>query len=117
MNVSFTRARSKLVIFGSQKTLRSAPVLSEFLDLMKDKGWILKLPVGAEEMHALPVSASPRNPHKRLAEEMEKDGGSVPGLENAGLSSGPVKRSRVPKSQQGLLRGRPLLQDVVNSLG
>ena len=52
MNVSFTRARSKLVIFGSRKTLQREPLLAQFFDLMESQGWILTLPAGADVAHA-----------------------------------------------------------------
>ncbi|KAF4610251.1 hypothetical protein D9613_010517 [Agrocybe pediades] len=52
INVSFTRARSKLVIFGSRKTLGREPLLQEFFDLMESKKWILQLEKGALEVHS-----------------------------------------------------------------
>ena len=52
MNVSFTRARCKLVIFGSRKTLQREPLLAQFFDLMESQGWILALPTGADVAHA-----------------------------------------------------------------
>jgi DNA replication ATP-dependent helicase Dna2 len=51
MNVSFTRARSKLVIFGSRKTLQREPLLAQFFDLMESQGWILALRAGADVAH------------------------------------------------------------------
>jgi DNA replication ATP-dependent helicase Dna2 len=41
MNVSFTRARAKLVIFGSRKTLQREPLLAQFFKLMEEQKWIL----------------------------------------------------------------------------
>jgi DNA replication ATP-dependent helicase Dna2 len=52
MNVSFTRARCKLVIVGSRKTLQREPLLAQFFDLMESQGWILALPTGADVAHA-----------------------------------------------------------------
>ena len=52
MNVSFTRARCKLVIFGSRKTLQREPLLAQFFDLMELQGWILALPAAADTAHA-----------------------------------------------------------------
>ncbi|PPQ80398.1 hypothetical protein CVT26_008303, partial [Gymnopilus dilepis] len=51
MNVSFTRARSKLVIFGSRKTLQREPLLAQFFELMESRGWILRLRAGADRAH------------------------------------------------------------------
>ena len=50
--MSFTRARSKLVIFGSRKTLHHEPLLGQFFDLMELQGWILALPADADVAHA-----------------------------------------------------------------
>ena len=50
--MSFTRARSKLVIFGSRKTLQREPLLAQFFELMELQGWILVLPAGADAAHA-----------------------------------------------------------------
>jgi DNA replication ATP-dependent helicase Dna2 len=52
MNVSFTRARSKLVIFGSRQTLQATPLLKEFFGLMDEKGWVLNILDGAHTLHA-----------------------------------------------------------------
>ncbi|KAJ7644148.1 Dna2-domain-containing protein [Roridomyces roridus] len=95
MNVSFTRARSKLIIFGSRKTLRSAPLLQDFFELMEGKGWILPLPPNADGLHPALCGGSV----KRGAETME-------GKENP-----PLKKAKV---KEGLLRGRPILRDLVN---
>lgn len=51
MNVSFTRARSKLVIFGSRKTLKADPLLAQFFELMEERGWVYELPVNAHLVH------------------------------------------------------------------
>ena len=50
--MSFTRARCKLVIFGSRKTLHREPLLAQFFDLMALQGWILGLPAGGDVVHA-----------------------------------------------------------------
>ncbi|KAH8109923.1 Dna2-domain-containing protein [Phellopilus nigrolimitatus] len=44
INVAFTRARAKLVIFGSRKTLQASPLLADFFGLMDKRGWVLSLP-------------------------------------------------------------------------
>ncbi|KAH8096830.1 Dna2-domain-containing protein [Cristinia sonorae] len=101
MNVAFTRARSKLVIFGSRKTLQSAPLLGEFFTLMDKQGWILRLPKDADQMHA---STAP-SPNKRGPGEALDEG---------------IETKRTPKKvktsafSDGLLRGRPILKDLVN---
>lgn len=119
MNVSFTRARSKLIIFGSRKTLQAAPLLSEFFTLMSDKGWILQLPPNADKIHKHIINTivplqylEERNPGKRIAIKMEenrKDGGKR-NQEGGRL----IKKAKRSKAEGGVLRGRPILQDLVN---
>jgi DNA replication ATP-dependent helicase Dna2 len=51
LNVSFTRAKSKLVIVGSRNTLEGVGVLRAFLDLVDERGWAYELPPGAENIY------------------------------------------------------------------
>ncbi|KAL7423852.1 DNA replication endonuclease-helicase Dna2 [Cryptotrichosporon argae] len=51
INVSFTRAKKKLVVFGSRRTLDADPLLAAFLGLMRERGWIRTLPRGADRAH------------------------------------------------------------------
>ncbi|KAG1727676.1 Dna2-domain-containing protein [Suillus paluster] len=106
VNVSFTRARSKLIIIGSRKTLNSTELLSVFLELMDERGWILTLPVGAEDKHPAFQSArcGIRSPAKRSQEHRSA----------VSLSEPPSKKPRTPRVEEGILKGRPILQDVVN---
>ncbi|KIK37375.1 hypothetical protein CY34DRAFT_92854 [Suillus luteus UH-Slu-Lm8-n1] len=103
VNVSFTRARSKLIIIGSRKTLNSTQLLSVFLALMDERGWILTLPADADVKHPALQSqrCGIRSPAKR-----SKENGSV-----GGINALPSKKPRV---EEGILKGRPILQDLVN---
>jgi DNA replication ATP-dependent helicase Dna2 len=105
VNVSFTRARSKLIIIGSRKTLNSTELLSVFLGLMDERGWILTLPANADEKHPALQSqrCGIRSPAKR-----SKDS------ENGGVDGVPAKKPRTPRGEEGILKGRHILQDVVN---
>ncbi|WVR07485.1 hypothetical protein IAU60_004527 [Kwoniella sp. DSM 27419] len=58
INVSFTRAKKKLVIFGSARTLAVNPLLRDFLTLMKEKGWIRRLSQGDGELHRISAAAA-----------------------------------------------------------
>ncbi|KAJ4485710.1 DNA replication factor Dna2-domain-containing protein [Lentinula aciculospora] len=106
MNVSFTRARSKLVIVGSLKTLQGAPLLKEFFNLMKDRDWILRLPPGADLLHADAFDTK-HNGLKRGTTD-----------ENAALTERQLtkKKSRKIVGEDGLIRGRPILQDLLNDV-
>lgn len=112
MNVSFTRARSKLIIIGSRKTLKAAPLLSQFFTLMEGKGWILPLPVNANQMHSSivppPLDLKSPSPHKRAAEEKGT------GKENVGINAQKSLNKRVKKTTatEGIFNGRHILQDV-----
>jgi DNA replication ATP-dependent helicase Dna2 len=88
INVSFTRAKKKLVIFGSATTMGSDKLLKSFLDLMEEKNWILRLKAGAEKSHS------------QLIESVT--------AERAGR--GGVKRE--VKGEKGILNGRPFLREA-----
>ncbi|WVF72768.1 hypothetical protein IAT40_007586 [Kwoniella sp. CBS 6097] len=64
INVSFTRAKKKLVIFGSGSTLSRDPLLKDFLMLMHDKGWVMNLDKGDEEVHRVPPGLGSTTPVK-----------------------------------------------------
>ncbi|TCD66888.1 Tripartite DNA replication factor [Steccherinum ochraceum] len=103
MNVAFTRARSKLIIFGSRSTLQAVPLLTEFFTLMNERGWILRLPKDADQLHGSPASS----PNKRTAGDE---------LVTTGVGKRTPKKLKVSAfNEDGLLRGRPILQDVVNA--
>ena len=67
INVLLTRARFKLVIFGSRKTLATAPFLKELLQLLERQHWVLPLPFGADTAHEY---LSMYNPRKRSADDL-----------------------------------------------
>ena len=112
MNVSFTRARAKLVIFGSRKTLQTTPLLKEFFTLMEGKGWTLPLAPSADTEHTLLFSAACKSPGKRTADHATPQEPDTPTKENV-AGSRPVKKIRV-RAEEGLLKGRPILHDLVN---
>ncbi|CAE6444548.1 unnamed protein product [Rhizoctonia solani] len=97
LNVSFTRARSKLVIFGSRETLKCDRLLEQFFDLVDQQGWYMRLPKDAHLMHDFSKIHG-----KRMT--LESSGDSQPG------GATPFKRARV---SSGVLKGRPLLQDII----
>ncbi|GAA6046645.1 hypothetical protein JCM3770_003094 [Rhodotorula araucariae] len=48
INVVLTRAKAKLVVFGSRSTLAHNPLMRQFLDLVEEKEWVYELPSGLE---------------------------------------------------------------------
>ncbi|CCL99895.1 uncharacterized protein FIBRA_01920 [Fibroporia radiculosa] len=106
MNVSFTRARSKLIIFGSRSTLQGTSLLKEFFELMESKGWILRLPANAHEMHILPACGDFSK--KRPAEDDSYDSKDTDHERKRGR--------RIITVDCGLLKGRPILKDLANAV-
>ncbi|CDR40478.1 CYFA0S05e00980g1_1 [Cyberlindnera fabianii] len=71
LNVSITRARSKLIIIGSKSTLQSFETLNAFVKIMDSRGWCLDLPPDADKVYKIPaVAASPEK--KRVANQSQK---------------------------------------------
>ncbi|KIM55426.1 hypothetical protein SCLCIDRAFT_17374 [Scleroderma citrinum Foug A] len=105
VNVSFTRAQSKLIIIGSRRTLGSTKLLTDFLELMDKRGWVLTLPEGAHDVH--PCLEPPEKvigpTTKRIAENEE----------HAAENPTPPKKPRTPVARDGILKGRPILKDAV----
>lgn len=115
INVSLTRAKSKLVIFGSRSTLRGAPVLAQFFEILERKSWIYSLTPGAHQFHEK-ITVTPKvleesiKPAKRRAPDIELNSNK----EN--LRGGPIHKKAKTKLDQGILKGRPLIRDIVNDL-
>ena len=57
VNVALTRARSKLIVLGSRRTLKHNDLLAKFLDLVHERGWVLELPDGADTSHTFSFSS------------------------------------------------------------
>ncbi|KAL4079032.1 Dna2-domain-containing protein [Scleroderma citrinum] len=107
VNVSFTRAQSKLIIIGSRRTLGTIQLLTDFLKLMDEQKWILTLPEGAPDMHPyleLPQKWVGRCSAKRV----------VKSEDHAAENPTPAKKPRTPIVRDGILKGRPILKDVLN---
>ncbi|KAI6101441.1 Dna2-domain-containing protein [Pisolithus croceorrhizus] len=108
VNVSFTRAQSKLVIIGSRRTLGTTQLLTEFLALMDERNWTLTLQEGAQNLHPL---LQPRQ--KLLPSYTTKRVGANEGnvIENLTIP----KKPRTAATGDGILKGRPILKDVLNN--
>ena len=94
VNVAFTRAKSKLIIFGSRSTIRETHPLDEFVTLVEGKGWVYEIPSEA-------VLDSPRK-HANAKENI------VPA--RIGVKGGKIMKVTGPT----VLKARPLLRDIVN---
>lgn len=116
MNVAFTRARSKLVIFGSRSTLARTSLLESFFQLMEGEGWIVQLPRDAHEAHAGALSV----PEGVSTERTHHDCGTDPKPEKEDrkkdLQDRESSKRRRFNPSVGLFRGRPVLRDVYNDI-
>lgn len=45
LNVAITRAKKKLILIGSQKTLKTVRHFADLLNLMSQRQWLLPLPI------------------------------------------------------------------------
>ena len=113
LNVSLTRARSKLIIIGSRKTLQGNQLLGKFFGIMDEKKWVLTLEKDAHRIHPPLSSKKPNRPFKRTV----GDRSPTRSPENLPCSPfRPSKKSKVANfgEDSPLLRGRNLLRDLVN---
>lgn len=107
MNVSFTRAKSKLIMFGSKKTLQSVPLLKEFFNLMEARDWILHLPPNAHQLH--------ETVERRLSSKKRPAEDSPIDLFAMDLKANTLTWKKGKKDiSQGVLKGRPILKDLIN---
>ena len=102
VNVAFTRAKSKLVIFGSRSTIRDTHPLDEFVKLVELKGWVYQVPHEA----AVVSSSSRGSPRKEAKENIPPYGGKVV---KGGFGGKVMKITGAT-----VLKGRPMLRDIVN---
>ncbi|KAL5490161.1 DNA2 [Sanghuangporus weigelae] len=107
INVAFTRAQAKLVIFGSRRTLKASPLLSDFFEFMEERGWVLTLSTGADAMHseveaevALKMTSGSKPPSAKMLHSQEKQGHP--------------KEAKQASITAGILRSRPILRDILN---
>ncbi|KAI5999994.1 Dna2-domain-containing protein [Pisolithus albus] len=108
VNVSFTRAQSKLIIIGSRRTLGTTQLLKEFLSLMDERNWVLTLPEGAQNLHPS------LQPGQKLSPSYSTKRAGV--KENDMTENFTVqKKPRTATAGDGILKGRPILKDVLNN--
>lgn len=134
VNVAVTRARTKLLILGSKKTLRGNDLLKDLTELMDGRGWVYDLPQGALEGHvfeeggtqlsSVKVEERPAGVEEEMRPKMgklkaalgaEKFVGS--GKENEGRKGGkkvPMKTVKGVMDIEKVVGKRPVLRDIVN---
>lgn len=92
MNVALTRARSKLLVFGSISTLSNTATICDFIKLFKQKGWVTHLPQNATKMYDFDV-------------------GNRTGSENK-----TEKKSKVKKLGSKTLEKHPVARDILQDM-
>jgi DNA replication ATP-dependent helicase Dna2 len=119
VNVAVTRARSKLIIIGSKSTLGQSQneVVEGLIQLMDGKGWIYNLPANALGDHAFEYGSQAT--------------GKVRGDEQSICTAGKVAPSQSPSKEffrkpaktvrggvdvEKLLKKRPVMRDIINSI-
>ncbi|BGP10813.1 DNA replication ATP-dependent helicase/nuclease DNA2 [Rhodotorula toruloides] len=91
INVCLTRAKSKLVIFGSRSTISHVQLMADFVRLVEAKGWVYELPAGAAVVAEEDVKV-------KLEEDVEE------------------KKPVIRKGGGALALRSPLASDILNSL-
>ena len=123
VNVALTRARTKLLVLGSKKTLEGNDLLKDFVKLMGQKGWRYDLSPGALEEHifedvATQISAdrsSGIGPGVNTVLEAKSEKHiSSSGKENNGTRGKKIPRKRGVLDVTSFLEKRPVLKDIVN---
>jgi DNA replication ATP-dependent helicase Dna2 len=120
INVAVTRARSKLVLIGSEKTLsQGGDVLKGLVEMCRSKNWIIDLPVGTIDGHVWHDmgSSSTATPGDALA---SSPAGKRKVLEeiNGNVRRTPAKKpEKVVKAGRDVIVGsRPVLRDILNDV-
>lgn len=57
VNVAMTRAKSKLILIGSRKTISSVPEIEKFIALLQDRGWIYELSANFLQAYVFPSTS------------------------------------------------------------
>lgn len=98
INVSFTRAKKKLIIIGSRSTLSKDRLLSDFCDMMSERDWIYSLKPEAHTVHQALLSPAP-TPDSQV------------------MSKSECKKERSAKLGERLLASRPFLREALSVSG
>jgi len=126
VNVAFTRARTKLLVLGSRRTLAGNELLGRFVRLMDEKRWRYDLPVGATESHlfedcATQLTGMGSGEMEKLVEADVKANSKAEQVRRKENGEGKAKGegTKVPLKQgklnpRALLGSRPVLRDIVN---
>jgi DNA replication ATP-dependent helicase Dna2 len=140
INVAFTRAKTKLLVVGSARTLKGVgsdnpdagqEMVAQFVQLMERKGWVYEFPRDGLESHCFAETQTQmtsttqqdavdltrwkrldRTPKKGAASKKTAAVYEEEDKENAGPKRGP---KRVGINEKALLKDKPVLRDILNN--
>ena len=123
INVALTRARTKLLILGSKRTLMGNSLLKDLVALMDKRGWCYDLPAGACDGHVwenLTTQTSGKGSAETKTDKFE-DVKAASGKRPLAEASGNKQGRKVPAKQgklnmDALLRRRPIMRDIINDV-
>lgn len=111
INVAFTRAKTKLLVLGSKKTLSSNELLKQFVELMERNSWVYDLPADAQAGHIMPIFATQSQKQTQLE--------NIAGGRKPKVAKGPAKvidGKRAMTARKDFLGNRPVLRDIINEV-
>ncbi|KAK4506536.1 hypothetical protein PRZ48_000268 [Zasmidium cellare] len=103
VNVALTRARSKLIVLGSRRTLVNNELLAKFLALVDREKWAMDLPPGCEEMHGFDFSTQVTQQLVIEDEESNPSARRSP-AKKLKSSQSPSKKLKATQSSRGILQ-------------
>lgn len=96
VNVAITRARCKLIIVGSKRTVQNLKTINAFMNILDTRGWFYDLPFKADTFYSF---ALPPNPEDKSSDTIEK-----------GSKTKPISESKV-------IQNKPIIRDIALEMG
>lgn len=109
INVAFTRAKSKMIIIGSQTTLANDKLLNDFLQLVHYEGWAYDLPSDALMRHEITPSTLRTASQRNACVTSQVNPTGVTGRKTAARET---KLCRI--GERAMLTNKPILRDVLS---
>lgn len=99
VNVAMTRAKSKLIIAGSKKTIGSLPQIRDFINLLKERDWIYELAPNFLQAYEFGDES------EQMAEE-----------ENSPKSQTRTRGAKNLNSQSKIFKDKPIIRQAISEL-
>lgn len=72
INVAITRAKCKLIILGSRRTLKHLAILEAFMNIVESRGWSYELPAAADTSYEFSFQSQPPGPRQKTAVKLSQ---------------------------------------------